>query len=255
MTDYRCIVVEDEELIRSNIIRKINSLNLGIAVVGEAMDGQSALKLVDELLPDIVITDIQMPIMDGLELTQGIFFNYPYIKVVIISGHRDFSYAQKAIQFQVTDYLLKPVSPEALFKTLSNLKIILDNKKGQTDSIAMEASGNLSQDEVIALIKNYILQNYDKDFTIDNISDSIHFAPPYISRIFKKATGSTPLQYLINLRINEAKQLLLSRQDLSVEAVGKLVGYFDPFYFSRIFKKHTNLYPSEFRKDHGIPPL
>ena len=111
---YKVLVVEDEALIRRNIVKKIQGLNLGFNVIGSTSDGKSALNLIETELPQLVITDIQMPIMDGLELVKALYFTYPNIKVIILSGFHEFEFARQAIQYGVNDYLLKPVVIEEL---------------------------------------------------------------------------------------------------------------------------------------------
>jgi len=85
------------------------------------------------------------------------------------------------------------------------------------------------------------------ELTLDDIAKSLNFSADYLSRIYKKSTGQSPLKYLIHLRINEAKRLLTTDLDLEIKTIGELVGYTDQYYFSRIFKNQTEHYPSEYR--------
>ena len=116
--NYKYFVVEDEQLIRKNLIKKIESLQLPFELAGEASNGMDARIQIEKTCPDLVITDIRMPQFDGLKLAEFLEKNYPHIKVVILSGYDDFSYAQSAIKFRVKDYLLKPVTIEALSESL-----------------------------------------------------------------------------------------------------------------------------------------
>ncbi|MEZ0537482.1 response regulator [Caldicellulosiruptoraceae bacterium PP1] len=125
---YRCVVVEDEELIRRSIVRKINDLNCGFEVIGVAFDGKEALKLIEDKLPHLVITDIRMPVMGELELAEKIYYNYPSVKVVIISGYNEFEYAKQAIKYEVKEYLQKPITNDQLFITLTRIKMKFDSE-------------------------------------------------------------------------------------------------------------------------------
>ena len=118
---YKYLVVEDESLIRKNLIKKITSLDLPLTLIGEAANGMEAIVKVEKDCPDLVITDIRMPQCDGLELSRYLHKNHPGVKIIILSGYDDFSYAQAAIKFAVRDYLLKPVTAQALSESLQKL--------------------------------------------------------------------------------------------------------------------------------------
>jgi two-component system response regulator YesN len=244
---YNVIVVEDEALIRRSIAKKISELNIGFNVVATAPDGQTALELIEKELPQLVITDIQMPIMDGLELVKNIFFAYPGIKVIIISGYNEFEYARKAIQYDVEDYLVKPVTTEELSTALTKIKLQLDSNMNAIWNLTSSNLQNSTPEEIVKTIELYIRDNYKNDLTMEDIAKKLNFSPDYLSRIYKKCTGQSPLKYVIHLRINEAKRMLTSDLDLDIKTIGELVGYNDQYYFSRIFKNQTGHYPSEYR--------
>ena len=128
MGQYRVIVVDDEEEIREGIIRKIDWNALGYEVVGSAENGVEALELAEHLHPDVIMTDIKMSFMDGLQLCQHIAEKMPSVKMIIFSGFDDFEYAQRAIKLNVTEYLLKPVNAQELTQTLQKLKCQLDQE-------------------------------------------------------------------------------------------------------------------------------
>lgn len=245
--NYKVIVVEDEALIRRSIAKKIQALDLGFDVIGSAMDGQSALALIESELPQLVVTDIRMPIMNGLELAKKIYFTYPNIKVIILSGFHEFEYARQAIQYGVVDYLVKPVTTEQLSIALTKIKLQLDSNLISLWNLANSKSQNITPEELVKAVELYILINYKNELTLENIANNLNFSPDYLSRIYKKSTGQSPLKYLIHLRINEAKRLLTTDLDLDIKTIGDLVGYSDQYYFSRIFKHQTGHYPSEFR--------
>lgn len=128
MNLYRIILVDDEEEVRKGIIRKIDWETLGFQVVGDAENGQDALEKIEQLEPNVVMTDIRMPYMDGLTLTSWIRQKYPSVKVLIFSGFDDFEYAQQAIKLNVTEYILKPVNVEELTQILNKVRENLDQE-------------------------------------------------------------------------------------------------------------------------------
>jgi two-component system response regulator YesN len=115
------LVVDDEYNIRDGIVNAVPWETCEAVVVGEASNGIEALEKVEETLPDIVITDISMDNMDGLELAETLRQKYPYIKVVILSGYDEFEYAKKALQLKVFSYVLKPILPDELIKIVKEV--------------------------------------------------------------------------------------------------------------------------------------
>lgn len=243
---YKYIVAEDEHLIRQNIIKKIDSLDIPLELAGEASNGQNAISLVEELYPSLVITDIKMPQSDGLELIQYIHKNHPHIKTMILSGYNDFKYAQSALKYGAKDFLLKPIKIEELNAALQNILVLLDSENKEISSFSIHPH-SLKPEDLSKLMENYLRSNYSSINSLTNLSDKFGFSNEYLSKVFKKYIGETPIKYITKIRINEAKLLLISQPDLEVQKVGELVGYKDAFYFSRVFKSNVGIYPSDYR--------
>lgn len=129
MEEYRVLLVDDEEDIRVGISRKMDWAALGFALVGEAENGQEALELAEALEPDVVLTDIKMPFMDGLELCRILSGRLPASKFVVFSGFDDFEYAKQAIRMNVFEYILKPINAAELSGVLRRLKERLDTER------------------------------------------------------------------------------------------------------------------------------
>lgn len=244
--NYKYFVVEDEHLIRKNLIKKIESLQLPFKLVGEASNGMDARINIEKSCPDLVITDIRMPQFDGLKLAEFLYKNYPHIKVIILSGYDDFSYAQAAIKFQVKDYLLKPVTVEALSESLHKILISIQSETKQLGAFCTDTS-KLDQKSICELLEKYLQEHYQNDISFSELGERFGFTPEYLGKIFKKHSGETPSKYLTKLRINEAKRLLLGNPEMEIQKVGEIVGYKDGFYFSRVFKSYMGIQPSEFR--------
>ena len=135
MSLYRIMLVDDEEEVRKAIIRKIAWEQLGFVMVGDAENGEDALEKLEQLEPDVVMTDIRMPYMDGLTLSARIRDKYPSLKILIFSGYDDFEYAKQAIKLNVTEYILKPVNGEELTQILNRIRISLDEEIEQRRNI------------------------------------------------------------------------------------------------------------------------
>lgn len=132
---YKLIIVDDEEEIKQGIIQKIEWEKFGFEVVGSAENGKEALDLIEESIPDVVITDISMPLMDGLELVANLRANFPTIKAVILTGFDEFKFAQQAIKYEVLDYILKPILPKNIEDLLVKIKTQLDNEFAQKEDM------------------------------------------------------------------------------------------------------------------------
>ncbi len=133
---YRIILVDDEEEVRKSIIKKIGWNAAGFQVVGDAENGEEALERVEALEPDVILTDIRMPYMDGLTLAEKVRQRYPSTKIVIFSGYDDFEYAKQAIKLNVTEYILKPVNVEELTAILKKIKANLDEEIEQKRDVS-----------------------------------------------------------------------------------------------------------------------
>ena len=132
---YKILIVDDEEEIRLGVIKKINWEYYGFKVIGDASNGIEAWEKANNLKPDIVMTDIRMPFMDGLELGAKIQEVMPSTKIIIFSGCDDFEYAQKAISINVSEYVLKPINSENLIEILKKLKCKLDEEYDEKRNI------------------------------------------------------------------------------------------------------------------------
>ena len=143
---YRVLLVDDEENIREGISRKMDWQGLGFSLAGEASNGRDALELAEEILPDVVLTDIKMPFMDGLELCGSLAELLPVSKFVIFSGFDDFEYAKQAIRRNVSEYILKPINADELSAVLRRLKAELDREREErrdTERLRIRYTENL----------------------------------------------------------------------------------------------------------------
>ena len=152
---FRVIIAEDEKLIAKNIAKHIEEENPCFKVCGIYSNGEDALEAVRQQPPDVVFTDISMPVMTGLELASEIYHTMNNVKCVIITGYADFEYAKEALHYGVTDYLLKPVDREELHKVLKELELSLTGlyDNARTDG-GQEQS--LSPEEIVRLVEDYV---------------------------------------------------------------------------------------------------
>lgn len=153
---YSVFAVDDEPIVLEGIRSKIDWEGSNFAFAGEATDGEIALSMIHEIKPDILITDIKMPFMDGLQLAEAIKRTQPWIKIIILSGHDEFDYAKKAISIGIEDYLLKPFTPEELLASLKKTAAQIDKERKQLSDIS-KLREELKSSET--LIKKEFLNN------------------------------------------------------------------------------------------------
>jgi two-component system, response regulator YesN len=244
---FTYVVAEDEERMRDYVTRKTAELDPYFKCVGSAADGEEAVELVERYLPDLLITDIKMPVLCGLGLIERIRATNDDIRIVIISGYSEFEYARRAIELGVDDYLLKPIDAEGLREILRRIRIRLESSAGVVDKeYGLDRTG-AREEELVKAIKVYLQENYREPYSLEKLSATFDCKAAYLLRLYNKITGSTPTQELIKLRVEKAKRLLAGHPNLEIKQVSSAVGYEDPLYFSRLFKRETGLAPTAFR--------
>ena len=129
MTTYKVLLVDDEEEVRNAIEQRINWKELGFEVIGKAQNGVKAMEIAEKLQPDVVITDIKMPYMNGLELARNLKEENPGVRILILTGFDEFEYAKEAVHLEVEEYILKPINANELSECLKRLKNVLDKER------------------------------------------------------------------------------------------------------------------------------
>lgn len=262
----KLIIADDERRIRVLIKSIIPFDKLDIDLVYEASDGLQALSSCSEYKPDLLITDINMPGMSGLDLIKELKSILPKLKIIIISGYSDFEYAKTSIRYGVYDYILKPIDEDELINAISNIKsLILEENKNYIEKVKSFKSEKelnnyiheLVQDILnlydsnsnfnpIEFAKTFIEDNYQYDISLDQLADCVHLNPTYFCGLFKKETGYSYIEYRTITRIEKAKDFL-SSSGLTINEISNKIGYMDTKHFCKLFKKLTGMPPSEFR--------
>lgn len=245
---YNIMLAEDETLLRQSLANHIDALEMGFKVTCQVSDGKAALDALKTADIHMIITDIRMPVMDGLLLAKHIHERYPHILTVVLSGYADFEYAQEALRQGVFDYLLKPVSRDKLESLLGKASLLLE-KHFQLEE-ETSPSGKDSR-EIVDYVILYIRNHYMDEVDFSELSSRMGFSSAYLTKLFNKYVGHTPLKYLTDIRIQEAKHLLLNTS-LPIREIGEKVGYPDQFHFSKTFRKLTGVNPTAYRQN---PPV
>jgi len=255
------VIVEDEPYIRKGMIMATPWKDFGCEVIGEAKDGKEGYDLIRRLKPDIVITDVNMPIKDGIEMIRGLY-KAVESEFIIISGYNDFNYAQQAIKLGVKDYLLKPIDDEDFYNTLKRLVEEIkikkeENKLNNKKEIYLESQEKLELNSnfdksndgrkfYVTKAKGWVREHYKENISISDVALELGISESYLSRLFKNYMGYTFVEYLTNFRIKIAIELLKDHS-VKVYEVSEKVGYHDPKYFSILFKKKIGVTPMSFK--------
>jgi len=254
---YKLLVVDDEPIIRKGIIKLINYEELAVGSIFEASDGRSALAIVKKERPDIILADINMPVMDGLEFAARAKEINRDSKIAIITGYNYFDYAVAALKAGVDDYVVKPVSKDdikqLLVKLIHDIKILRSNDmlRESVEKITGIKKETGTESEYRRDIIDIINKRYaESSFSLKVLADEIALSPGYLSSHFKEVFGITFHEYLISERLERAKILVLSSGMKNYE-IAEQIGFEDPNYFSTAFKKRFGMSPSKYRSSAG----
>ncbi|MGG1674212.1 response regulator [Neobacillus sp. NRS-1170] len=244
------LLVDDERWVRTALKWTIKQLNLPLLIANECENGLEALDWIKQNEVDLVITDIRMPIMDGLSLVKEVNHLKKTPDVIVISVHDDFQFVQKALRNGVTDYMLKPV--EEL-----DLKACLEKWLDQLYQAETKMNAPIIVDEnlpssTIERVLHYLEKTPLDQITLKDAAESVHMNPSYLSQLFKQQLNKKFVDYITELRIEESKRLL-QNTSLRMSEIAERVGYSDLAYFSNNFKRIMGFSPSEFRKSVIIP--
>lgn len=246
---FSVVLVDDNPTITEALARSIRWQHFGFEVSRLFEDGAEALDYIMKHRPDVVITDIRMPRMDGIELARRLKQLQLRTHVIVLSAYSDFSYAQSLIRYGGYGYLLKPLDEEELEVMLDELSLKLKDREllemaNRTDDEAKLASANES---IVERAKAYAQQHLHEPISLDAVAEGIHLSKNYFCNVFKSETGLTFWDYLTQIRIDKAKELLLT--DMKTYEIAYTVGYENASYLSKVFKKAYGMTPTEYRKN------
>lgn len=239
---HKVVIVEDEELVRRGIVTAVNWASVDCEVVGEAGSGSEGVEVIRSSHPDIVVTDIRMRGMDGLEMIRKLREEGCEARFILLTAYSDFSYAQTAVKLGAADYLLKPFHDGELEAAVARI-IEKSRVKAQSPLSDMANSKNRYVAEAAQFMASHL---NDPDMSVGAVARQLGLSEGHLSHTFKKETGMTVSSYLTACRMEKAKELL-SDCRIKVYEVAERVGYRDIAHFSSSFKKSVGVSPSEYQ--------
>ena len=250
---YRVLIVDDEYEIRNGLIMYLPWKDMGFDVAGEAENGMQALEYLSGNPVDVVLCDIKMPVMSGIEFAKEAEKRKLKPKIVFLSGYREFEYACQAVDNGVKIYIEKSAKYEELIEAFIKLKSNLDDERKDKEEIVettaeMFSKGYDYNKKVIDSVKAYI-EDHFRNATLDEAARLVHLNPNYLSRFFRLKTGKRFHDYLIDVRMQKAAVLL---KDIKFRAyqVSDVLGYENSKSFTRAFRKYYGKSPREFKGEH-----
>jgi two-component system response regulator YesN len=258
---YKVVIVEDEEFLLRGLVVATDWSAMDCIIVGEAENAFRGEVIIRHLMPDIVITDVRMPMKSGLEMIKGLQ-DLEGIEYIILSGYADFQFAQQAIELDVRRYLLKPIEDNALSEAIENAKYVINERRlhFQQSTVGLENNDTAKilpfgdyRDEYIQETIRYIDTHFIDTLKIKDMAANLGISESTLSKLFKNRTGYSIVEYVVRNRMRHALELLQER-NTSINEVAEAVGYKDYRYFCELFKKHFHITPYEFKKG-AMPKL
>lgn len=251
----KLVIADDEKNVLDGIADTINWNEYGIDVVGKARDGLELVQTAIDEKADIILTDIRMPQMDGLEAIKEIQKQLPDSEFVVITAFQEFEFAQKAIGLGVAGFITKPVlkmeviehivQAKHKFKDRKIAKQALQAIEENKDLIMKESRKNISKTPIERAIE-YINEHINEGIMMTEVAEYMNMNSSYFSRYFKEGTGISFIDYVKKLKVERAKELL-DTSNMKIHEVSDSLSYNSVQYFSTLFKTLTGLTPQEYR--------
>ena len=238
----KVIAIDDDRPARDMLTGFINWQAHGCELVDVLSNARLAIQHIQANQPDIVLSDIRMPEMDGLELARWLKENAPSVNVIMMSAYADFEYARKAITNGVKHYLLKPIDENELFEIIEAISLGI-TRQNIVQCEAETCKGDFSPNKFIA----YVNSNFSSPLSLDDLAETFYCSSSQVSRIFMRETGMTFHDYVQHARLKKACELLKQTSD-KVTEISRRVGYVSEKHFIRVFKKCFSITPLVYRK-------
>ena len=248
------IIVEDSALLRQGLVHSISQNLPWLNIIGEAEDAVQGKHMILEKRPEIILTDIRLPGMTGLQMLQDVMKVYKP-QVVVVSGYSEFEYCREALSLGVLAYIVKPVDEKELEDSLKyaaskvldarhigrNLLYTGQNKAGNSGGKGGTKTHHVNQ------VIRFIHAHYAEDISVSGIAKNLNISEDYLGRIFKESTSLSIGEYRNNYRVAQAAQML-SNIDLAINEIARAVGIENQHYFSQLFKQKMGVTPTQYRE-------
>lgn len=243
---YKVVLIDDESLIVEGLRQVVDWQAHNCRVAATAGDARSGAETIRANRPDILFTDIKMPGEDGLTMVAGLKSEFPRMQIAVLTGYRDFEYAQRAIRLGVSRFLLKPSKMDEIQEALTYMTAELDRLPPEEAEEPDAAGGSF----LVRQARSYIAQHCGSKLSLQEVADHCFVSQWHLSKLLNRHLGQTFYDLLNAERTHRAKELL-EDPALRISEIAERVGYADTAHFSRVFKKLEGVSPGEWRNLHG----
>lgn len=247
MAVYNLLITDDESEIRNGLSNYFPWHEFGYQVVGQACDGEEALAFIEEKPVDVLLCDIRMPSLSGIDVAERLYRQGSGVKVILLSGFKEFEYAQLAVQYGVKRYLTKPTKYVEIAEVFGHLRSEMDHERMPAPSPSASSAESGLTDHTIEKVKAYLQDNLSAA-TLENAAKHVYLNPFYLSKFFKTKTGENFSDYVMNLRMHRAAELLKTTHCKTYE-ISEIVGYSNAKNFTRMFRSFFGVTPREYRNE------
>ncbi|MDD3336969.1 MAG: response regulator [Eubacteriales bacterium] len=258
---YRLIVIDDDIDAVNSISKNFPWEQFGFCLINSFQDGISALAWLKTHTVEVILCDIKMPRMNGIELARQMQLRHRRERIIFISGFKDFEYARKALEYHVCSYCIKPVTFREMQKTIQKIREDIDQERSVIPSEDVSSISEMPSpiaeprqsitDVKIEQIRMYISRYY-ASITLRQLAGFMQMNTTYLSHYFKDKTGQNLFGYITEVRLNAALTLLKAESHLNLTEVAEKVGYTNTVSFSRSFKNQFGVTPTDVRRDFSI---
>lgn len=246
---YRVVLVDDEQRIVEGLRKVVHWADYRCEVVGTAGDAVSGAEVIRREKADILFTDIRMTGEDGLTMLAGLRSEFEEMEVTVLTGYRDFAYAQEAIRLGVTRFLLKPSRMDEINEALAAMVAHLDKRRGEAAPAAVpDEAGQGAGNFIVRQAVEHMKQHYAEKLTLQGVADSCYVSQWHLSKLLNKYLRQSFYDILNEIRIQAAMELLKD-SSLKIGDIGLMVGYTDNAHFARVFKKIAGVSAAEYRNN------
>lgn len=234
----RMAIIDDERHITDHVRRIIEERFVGLFEIMVSSDAETVVEALKRYEIPIIISDIRMPKMNGIDFMKYVHENYPSTKFLLLSAYPNFEYVYEANRYGVK-YLLKVEDDSVILQTIADML--------STNRRAEDAEETGANDRLMQFLTEYIDKHYNTDLSLETLAQIVHFNPSYLSRIFKQFAGENIFEYVKRVRMRESKTLL-EETDFKVAEISEMVGYKSANYFCYVFKTSCGCSPQAYRR-------
>lgn len=258
---YKMVIIDDEKWAARSLLAIVRS-QIWFQEAGEASDALSGLQLLEKTRPQLAFVDVEMPGMSGLELLQSAQNMGLSTLFIMISGHAEFAYAQKAMFHGAISYCLKPFSKNELLDSMEKAYHMLERAVGDLAGVPYasppapqpvkhtvrgdEGAASCTANRMVNEMLQYIHAHFQENISVQDLAALCFINQSYAGQLFRQEMGDTFNNYLAHIRVEKAIGLL-TQTDMNIAAIAVAVGYRDYFYFAKVFKRVTGMTPSGYR--------